>query len=445
MASLSSTPVLDLAQIISNAALVITKSQLQDQMEQPSSNLHAATNGINGTVKKPRLPAAPPTKELLDAKAELIQAASDLSTLTLGPAMYLKSLSYGYHDITALSVVLEFGIATAVPLHGDISFQELSQIVGFDVGRLERILRLLFVRKIFTESRPGYVAHSTVSAYLAENKELAAFLGHCTGEAFPAASRLTDSIRRYPYSEGPDQAGFNLALDTPDPVFTFLSKHPERFHRFNLGMAGISQTIGRSPKQVVEGWDWASLGKATVVDVGGGNGHISVALAQAYPDLKLVVQDLADAVQSGADTLPSSLSDRVSFQAHDMFTVNPVDGAAVYYLRHILHDWPDSHALLILKALVPVLKNGARVLVSDSVIPPPGVLHGQDEKFVRYLDMQMMVLHNARERTEEDFRRLFEQADARLRFQRVWRKGESVAASNILEAKFIDDSVENGV
>ncbi|KAI9801588.1 MAG: hypothetical protein M1825_003267 [Sarcosagium campestre] len=438
MTSVSSTPLLDLAQIISNATLVITKAQLQEQAELPSFEHHAATNGRNGTAKKTAPLPGPSTKEVLDAKANLVQAASDLSTLTLGPATYLKSLSYGYHDITALSVVLEFDIANTVPLDGDISFEELSRLVGFDAGRLERILRLLFVRKIFVESRPGYVAHSAVSAHLAKNKELAAFLGHCTGEAFPAASKLTEAIRQYPHTEEPNQTGFNLALGTPDPLFTFLSKNAARFDRFNLGMAGISQAGGRSAKQVVEGYDWASLGQATVVDVGGGNGHISIALAQAYPALKLVVQDLADAVKGGAEALPAGIAERVEFQAHDMFTVNPVKGAAVYYLRHILHDWPDSHAVLILKALVPVLKDGARVLVSDSVIPPPGGLHGQDEKFVRYLDMQMMVLHNARERTEEDFKNLFERADPRLKYQRVWRKGESVAASTILEAKFVE-------
>ena len=95
MASLSSTPLLDLAQTISNAALVISKSQLLAHEDQPSFDLQATTNGINGTVKKPLTAPAPPTKELLHAKAELVQAASDLSILALGPSTYLKSLSYG--------------------------------------------------------------------------------------------------------------------------------------------------------------------------------------------------------------------------------------------------------------------------------------------------------------------------------------------------------------
>ena len=139
--------------------------------------------------------------------------------------------------------------------------------MGFDASRLERILRLLFVRKIFIESRPGYVAHSEISKHLAENNELSAFLGHCAGEVFPAASKLTEALRRHPGTEAPNEAAFNYAFSTSDPLFTYLTKNPDRFDRFNLGMAGISQGGGRSAKQVVEGYDWAALGAATVVDV----------------------------------------------------------------------------------------------------------------------------------------------------------------------------------
>lgn len=154
-----------------------------------------------------------------------------------------------------------------MPLDGDISFSALSSKAGFDEQRLERILRLLFVKRIFRESRPSHVAHTSISAELRNNKALAAFLGHCTFEAFPAASRLSDSIRRYPHTQEPNETGFNLAMDTPDPLFTYLTKNPARFDRFNLGMAGISQAIGRSAQQVVDGYPWDSLGNATVVDV----------------------------------------------------------------------------------------------------------------------------------------------------------------------------------
>lgn len=56
----------------------------------------------------------------------------------------------------------------------------------------------------------------------------------------------------------------------------------------------------------------------------------------------------------------------------------------------------------------------------------------------RYLDIQMMVLHNARERTKEDFADIFRQADPRLELVKVWKKGESIAASTLVEARFVE-------
>jgi hypothetical protein len=52
--------------------------------------------------------------------------------------------------------------------------------------------------------------------------------------------------------------------------------------------------------------------------------------------------------------------------------------------------------------------------------------------------MQMMVVHNARERTEEDFIEILHAADTRLKLVKVWKGGENVAASAIIEAQFVD-------
>ncbi|KAL2796211.1 S-adenosyl-L-methionine-dependent methyltransferase [Aspergillus keveii] len=430
------TILLDLASAISNAALTITRHGLETSAPAPSFTPQRTVNGIangNGAAQK-KISTEAAQKETLDAAASLIQAATDLQILVSGPENYLKSLSYGYHDITALAVVIEYNLAQYVPLGSEITFKELSLLSGAPFGRLERILRLLFVRRIFHEPRPGYIAHTTASERLVTNPELTAFLGHCTHEAFPAASRLVDSLRRYPDTEEPSQAGFNVAFGTEDPLFTFLAKHLERFERFNQGMAGLSKSGGRSVKQVVEGFPWGELGEATVVDVGGGNGHVSIALAEAYPKLSFIVQDLDGAITSGTASLPASLQDRITFEVHDMFTPQTHQGIEIFYLRHILHDWPDDWAVKILKNLVPALKPSSRIIISDSVIPPPEQLHGLHERFVRYLDLQMMVLHNARERTEGDFAELLRRADERLRIKKVWRGGHDEVAGTIVEA-----------
>ncbi|KAH8690473.1 S-adenosyl-L-methionine-dependent methyltransferase [Talaromyces proteolyticus] len=430
-----STILLDLAATISNAALTITRHNLQQSKPAPSFLPESSrtsgitTNGVSLAGKKDN-------SESQNAAISLIQAATDLQILVSGPENYLKSLSYSYHDITAIAVVIEFDLASKVPLSSSISFSELSAISGCPIGRLQRVLRLLFVRRIFQESQPGYVGHTSISELLAIDQDLTAFLGHCTHEAFPAASRLVDSIRQYPDTEEPSQAGFNIAFNTTDPLFTFLSKHPDRFDRFNRGMAGLSKSGGRSDQQVVDGFPWDSLGKALVVDVGGGNGHVSLSLAEAYPQLSFVVQDLEAAISSVKYESRSTLQDRVHFEIQDMFQTQTRRGVDVFYLRHILHDWPDDYAVKILKNLVPALRPESRIIISDSVIPPPEHLHGLHEKFVRYLDMQMMVLHNARERTEEDFAQLLARADPRLKLRKVWRRGPDTAASTIIEVVF---------
>jgi len=80
----------------------------------------------------------------------------------------------------------------------------------------------------------------------------------------------------------------------------------------------------------------------TLVDVGGGIGHVAIAAAQKYPNLKCVVQDMGMVVSEGRDGLPEELKDRVEFQENDFFKGQPIGGLGVYYyLKHILHDHPD--------------------------------------------------------------------------------------------------------
>lgn len=55
-------------------------------------------------------------------------------------------------------------------------------------------------------------------------------------------------------------------------------------------MRFMTREPGLEPHHVVNGFPWDDLGEATVVDLGGSHGAISVALARKYPSLKLIVQ-----------------------------------------------------------------------------------------------------------------------------------------------------------
>lgn len=148
-------------------------------------------------------------------------------------------------------------------------------------------------------------------------------------------------------------------------------------------MTFYSNGAGLEAHHILKGYDWSSLGESTIVDVGGSHGTLSIAIAQAFPSLRCVVQDRPHVIGLGQENLPSDLHDRVSFMAHDFFEEQPLRGAEIYTLRWILHDWPDKYAVRILQRLIPALKPGAKVLVLEQVLPSVGELSRYQEKAYR--------------------------------------------------------------
>lgn len=119
-------------------------------------------------------------------------------------------------------------------------------------------------------------------------------------------------------------------------------------------------------------YPWSSAKK--VVDIGGGHGLVSTFLARHSPTTSFMVQDLPSVVAGGPDAVPEELRDRVTFMAHDMFDPQPVKDADVYFFRSVFHDWPDKSCVQILKALVPAMRPGVKVVINDACMPPAGTL-----------------------------------------------------------------------
>lgn len=125
---------------------------------------------------------------------------------------------------------------------------------------------------------------------------------------------------------------------------------------------------GYQLEYLLDGYDWAGLGRAKVVDLGGFRGRISVALAERFPDLDLLVEDMGMNEQEAHAAVPTHLKPRVNFRVHDMFLPQPVS-ADVYYIRQVLHDWPDKYSIKVLRQQIPALKKGAKLLLNESLLP----------------------------------------------------------------------------
>ncbi|KAL8679031.1 MAG: hypothetical protein Q9186_004659 [Xanthomendoza sp. 1 TL-2023] len=264
---------------------------------------------------------------------------------------------------------------------------------------------------IFQEPSKGVVRHTAASKALADNPLLRQQLGMVAGELWPAATKAVDAMIKWPGSEEPNNAGFNIVNNTDATIFDEISADPARDQRYADAMKYFAKDPSLEFHHVLEGYEWNALGEGTVVDIGGSNGSLGIAIAQRFPSLRCVVQDRPEIIGGCQESLPSDLHGRVSFMAHDFFQEQPIKGAEIYTLRWILHDWSDKHAARILRALMPALKAGAKLLVLESVLPAPGEISKYEEKAFRSMDMTMLATHNAKERDMDDWKELFRIAD----------------------------------
>jgi 6-hydroxytryprostatin B O-methyltransferase len=135
--------------------------------------------------------------------------------------------------------------------------------------------------------------------------------------------------------------------------------------------------------------------------------------------LKFIVQDLPEVIDNAPSHLASlsdstALASRITYLAHSFLTPQPIRGAAVYFLRMILHDWPTDDAVNILSHLVPALEKDSRIIVMDSLLPDPGSVPLAKERLFRAQDLTMLQNFNAGERALEDWRQMFARVEGGL-------------------------------
>jgi hypothetical protein len=101
----------------------------------------------------------------------------------------------------------------------------------------------------------------------------------------------------------------------------------------------------------------------------------------------------------------AGLAERCTFVAADFFDSVPA-GADAYLLSRILHDWDDEDATRILRVCHAAMKPGTRLLIVDAVLPERAC----DMPAAIRMDLLMLLLLNARERTVPEFDRLLSNA-----------------------------------
>ena len=198
------------------------------------------------------------------------------------------------------------------------------------------------------------------------------------------------------------------------------STHPEDAAAFNLAMSAMSQRLSRA---IVMAHDFGRYG--CVVDVCGGSGTRIAMMLRRHPELRGVVFDLADAIAPAeAAFAAAGFAGRARAVGGSFFESIPGDGDA-YVLSSVLHNWDDAQATAILRTCRRAMRPEARLLIVESDVGAPN-----QSPEVKFLDLNMLVIHGACERTRGEFEALL--ADAQLAYV---GEARTAVGMSIIEAR----------
>jgi hypothetical protein len=305
------------------------------------------------------------------------------------PSQQLVGMIVGSWVSRAIYVAAKHQIADLLT-DGPRSAEELAEAAGVAPRPLYRLLRALAGVGVFARDADGRFRLSPLAEPLREGgpdslRALAVMIGE---EQDRCWDDLSETVRT-------GEPAFDRLYGRP--VFDYLGEHPEQARIFDAAMTGFS---GRAMRAMLDAYDLA--GVATLADVGGGLGSNLTAALGRYPAMRGLLFDRPHVVERARRRLEAAgVAGRCAVQGGDFFEAAP-RGADAYLLGHILHDWDDARAGLILDNLRRAMPAAAKLLLVEYVLP-----EGDGAWFGKMLDLHMMVALGGLERTEAEYRRLF--------------------------------------
>jgi len=264
---------------------------------------------------------------------------------------------------------------------GLLTAPELAKAANADADTLERVLRHLAQAGLLNRDESGRYSLTA--------------RGEALRDDHPARTRAMLDIET---AIGRADLSFVQLLHTVrtgEPAFPSqfgrsfwddLSADPVRSASYD---AQMGSDVAADAPDIVSAYDWGSLGH--VVDVGGGNGALLIAMLRKHSALRGTVFDLPDTAEAALKALAAAgLAGRSDVVRGSFFDPLP-PGAGGYVLSAILHDWDDKAARAILRRCAEAAGTTAPVIVVEKI--------GADGESLRTeMDLRMLVYFGGRER-----------------------------------------------
>ncbi|MFJ9694394.1 methyltransferase [Kitasatospora sp. NPDC101183] len=309
-------------------------------------------------------------------------------------AMRLREIVFGAACAAAVRAAARLGVADAL---GDTptTVEDLAAALDTEPRALRRLLRALTCYGIFAETSGERFEHTEMSRLLREDapNSLRYISLWCTEpwtwEAWPMLDEAVRSGRNvfpelfgkeffdYLHSDGGDSA------KVFDKAMTTSSRQSARDFADYLDLTGVD----------------------SVVDIGGGQGHVLASLLEKHPALHGTLLDLPKVV-AGADARlqqGGAFADRARLVPGDCRVDIPVD-ADLYIIKNIL-EWDDGSTRRTLANVVRAARPGARVVVVENLVD-----NSPSMRFTTAMDLMLMLNVGGAKHSEESMVGLMDEA-----------------------------------
>ena len=280
---------------------------------------------------------------------------------------------------------------------GSKSNDEIASAIGANSKSLARLTRALVALDVLTVDNHGRFRLTRIGASLQTGlpgsmRSIVLTLGE---EHYQAWGRLIDSVKC-------DKPAFDEIYRRP--LFDYLAENSTAAQTFSEAMTDLTSQVALA---TVLAYDFS--GSRVVADIGGGHGALLDSILRSNPSTTGILFDSKAVIEGG--TLRGGnkgVGDRRRSIGGDFLKSVP-EGADIYILKNVLHDWSDDRAVRILKNCWQVMRSQAKLLVIEMVLPL-----SDDPTFGSLLDLNMLVMSGGQERTKNEYRSLLEYGGFRL-------------------------------
>ncbi|RSM81659.1 hydroxyneurosporene methyltransferase [Kibdelosporangium aridum] len=312
-------------------------------------------------------------------------------------AYELLDLIQGSVVTQALSVAAKLGIADVLG-DGPLPADEIAKRVDADPEATYRLLRTLSGYSVFRLQSDGRFALTPMADSLRDNapdsmRGIAMLMGHpLLWEEF---GHLISTVRT---------GEANMPKLRGMGAYEFLMSNPEYMAEFFQGMGSMSAS---ETDPVLAAYDFSQF--RTVVDVVGGRGALLAGILARATSTHGVLYDSEAATAAAPPVLEAAgVANRVTIEHGGHFDKLPA-GADCYVLKHVLHDFPEEACLGLLSNVRDAIASDGKLLVIEYVIEENNQRH-----IGNIIDLWLMLLLGAKERTLPQYAELFAKAGLQL-------------------------------